>query len=1201
MIGRASRTVHSFVRVVAVVQPSAPIVSLGLLACHPAPEARMNVRPRRCVAVASWPIALAVALGIAFSAAPLAAAEPAAKNKAKAASDTAGGVPGEAFKLDDPADSKPLDPAARYPQVVLDDQPVAYWRFTPGDVATEFASVGGEPLKAVAVGEVRVVEGPRPEGYPAFTSENHAVQLSGNYTYLRVSDPGADSPLDFGHGDSITIEAWVNPRSMSNGQQVYIVGKGRTYRPGFNRNNQNYALRLVANGNGAAVNFLFRSKKDWHRWTSNNEIPLESGWHHIAVTYTFGQPDSICGYLDGKPSKGRWDMGGATDLAPVQDDDEVWIGSAMGGGQSNSFDGQIDEVALFRTAVPAERFAKRYAARTVEAKPLATPGPGEVVVELVESGIPGMADTWDFTAGQASEYHISDVFAFVGLPKKYNDQGIADDRSSAVLLRATGIVQLPQGKHKLLLRSLGSARLLIDGKNVVQTGFPLRGAGGHNPVPELPPPPAPGMRPVPFGHRESVVEVELDGQPHEFRLEALVGGRSRRLETGELSLNVAGPDGSFAFLAPGDVSVSKDRIVHSEANWAAVAQRERQRLEQLNAQRRAEKQQLTADYWEQRREIARNYVASLPAIDIPEVAGAANPIDRFILARLKETGAEPQLLVDDLAFLRRATLDTIGVIPSPQEIEAFLADPPDERRALAIDRLLSDSRWADHWVPYWQDVLAENPGLLKPKLNNTGPFRYWLHESFVDNKPMDRFLTEAVMMQGSMYYGGAAGFAMASQNDAPMAEKAFVLTKAFLGVNLKCARCHDAPYHPFKQGDTFQMAAMLHRGPQSIPSSSSVPMAEGGRKPLVEVSLKPGSALQPQWPLVELVQDQLAEGLVTNPADSRARFAALMTAPANERFAQVMVNRLWHRYLGRGLVEPVDDWFDAEPTHPQLLDYLARELVLSGYDLKHVARLILSSDLYQRQVRKPDQPLFTGPERRRLEAEQIVDSLHVAVGKAMDTEVLTFDPDNLRQASTFMNFGVPRRSWEFTSLSNERDRPALALPVAQSVVDMLMMFGWRDSRQDPITVRETEPMPLQPLVVANGVLSHRLTRVSDNGAMVEVALADQPLEQLIDRVFLQVLTRYPTSAERNMFYELLREGYEDRVVPDAEVMLPQKPRHAVSWTNHLHADATTIKLELEELARAGDPPTARLKADWRERLEDMVWTLTNTPEFVFAP
>ena len=117
------------------------------------------------------------------------------------------------------------------------------------------------------------------------------------------------------------------------------------------------------------------------------------------------------------------------------------------------------------------------------------------------------------------------------------------------------------------------------------------------------------------------------------------------------------------------------------------------------------------------------------------------------------------------------TLDTIGILPTPAEIAALAADKQGTGRQRAIERLLADDRWADNWVGYWQDVLAENPGILKPELNNTGPFRWWIHESFVDNKPIDRFATELITMEGSIYYGGPAGFVMASQNDAPLAEK----------------------------------------------------------------------------------------------------------------------------------------------------------------------------------------------------------------------------------------------------------------------------------------------------------------------------------------------------------------------------------------------------------------------------------------------
>ena len=167
----------------------------------------------------------------------------------------------------------------------------------------------------------------------------------------------------------------------------------------------------------------------------------------------------------------------------------------------------------------------------------------------------------------------------------------------------------------------------------------------------------------------------------------------------------------------------------------------------------------------------------------------------------------------------------VGRIPTRAELSAFLTDRRADRRTRVIERLLSDRvGWADHWMGYWQDVLAENPGILKPQLNNTGPFRWWLHEAFVDNKPMDRFATELTMMEGSTLGGGPGGFALATLNDAPMAAKAHVLGKAFLATELQCARCHDAPAHPFKQRDLFSLAALLARAPQAVPVTSTVPV-----------------------------------------------------------------------------------------------------------------------------------------------------------------------------------------------------------------------------------------------------------------------------------------------------------------------------------------------------------------------------------------
>ena len=213
------------------------------------------------------------------------------------------------------------------------------------------------------------------------------------------------------------------------------------------------------------------------------------------------------------------------------------------------------------------------------------------------------------------------------------------------------------------------------------------------------------------------------------------------------------------------------------------------------------------------------------------------------------------LQADDWSFLRRVALDTIGTIPTAEHIKFFFAQPEATRRQAIIDKLLAEPGYADHWVGYWQDVLAENPNILNPTLNNTGPFRWWIHESFLDNKPFDQFATELILMEGSVRYGGPGGFSVASQNDVPMAAKAHVIGQAFLGLEMKCARCHDAPYHDFLQRDLFSLAALLKREPEKVPKTSSLNLdafAVRGREPLVKVTLKPGEAVAANWPFEEI-------------------------------------------------------------------------------------------------------------------------------------------------------------------------------------------------------------------------------------------------------------------------------------------------------------------------------------------------------------
>ena len=1090
----------------------------------------------------------------------------------------------------------PLDQAQASNVAIAEDEPVVHFRF---DASLANSGSLGDDITVKQEGKVELGQaGPRPKLYPDFSARNKALKLNGGY--LRIADPGEASPLDFTNGDALTLEAWVNPEMSGNGY-FYIIGKGRTNHDGFVKENQNWSLRLDGKGGEFKLSFLFRDHRNggdehFHRWTSAKTFATRTDWHHVAVAYRFGDPKSIVGYIDGESTKGNWDMGGTTKLPPVVDNDEVWVGSSLGGNHGSSFIGNIDEVAIHRRIVPANRLKARYHFEVpvwlVDADKLPD---DSLRVEILEK----VGSDWLFVPNEPTLTYSEPVFAFPKLPVKYSAKGIRVDRSNPFLLRAAGRVRLAEGEHRLLLRARTGTRVRMDGKLIAETKFAIRNASGHESVPELPEPLGQGVRQLRPGLYEQQMVVESPGAEHVFTLEAFVGDSSGlRMETGELSVSILSDGKKYSLLSP------KHHVPLTDEGWENYAEERSMAMDRRNAATRRAVSSEEAEYWQWRHKVARKQLAKLEPL-------GGKCVDDFVDRKLRMAKLKPFDQVDDWTFLRRVSLDVVGVPPTPEQIKTFFADSSPKRRSKFINRILAEDGWADHWVGYWQDVLAENPNILKPSLNNTGPFRFWIHESFADNKPFDRFVTELVMMEGSKYYGAPAGFEMAAENDVPMAAKAQIVAQAFLGLEMKCARCHDAPYHDFRQEQLFSLAAMLKRSPQNVPASSSIPASANitlGR--LVNVTLKPGSNVAPAWPFPELMDGALHDEVVRKAGDTREQLAALLTDPRNQRFAQVVANRLWKRYMGWGFVEPVDDWDHAEASHPELLDFLGRVFVLSGYDLKHLARLILNSQAYQRELlpnaiesepAEPEERLFAGQVRRRLSAEQVVDSLFAISGKAMGAEELTMDVDGRRPASTFLNLGVPHRAWQLTSLSNERDRPALSIPKAQSVVDVLSVFGWRDSRQDAQTKRDHESNVLQPATVANGVLVKRFSQLSDNSAFTEVAVNAVSPDDLVEILFERVYTREPSAVERQVFVELLSTGFAKRVVPGAKVTKRVKSNHAVSWSNHLSPEATRIKMEMERLTRAGDPPTERLQVEWREKMEDTLWAMANSPEFIFVP
>lgn len=1182
-----------------------------------------------------------------------------------------------------------------------------------------------------------LVEGPDEPLYSGHDEANQAALLSGKDGYILVKDheKGGSGNIRFDEGETFTMESWIRIQSIGNGAMAYLLGKGRHGDLGENLPdmNQNYAVRLQGEGGGARVGFLFTSvdkgngnKREWHRWWSDSAVP-GTGWHHIALSYTFGDGKSLKVWIDGREVKGRWDMGGVTDLPPVTDHDDLVIGTGNRRSASESFSGWIDNLTIYRGKVDPDILTNRY--RFNPPPPPVTKtmlSAGRVLVQVSEKGVPE-ANHWpEFP--EVTETWEESAFGFSALPQKYVSTGVRGDRANPSHFRAAALVTLPPGEHRLLLRGRGASRLYLDGEKVLETPFPSPDTGGHGVVSEqdeyldL----GPDFRFAPPGNREEWTTFTSGGGEHFVILESMIGGvagkSKRRPETGEIVAAIS-PEGSesWQLLTPSDEPVS-----YTDEGWAAYEAQRNDWIAGVDSKARAAKREEHATYWQERREAAAAWVAAQPAIAVPPLPAhlpGSNEIDHFLgdaiaraaaevaedqagsvpyfdevrplleakcydchrggkakgdlrldlhdhalrggenegpaivpgdvaassliyriteeagddimppkgdplpeeeVALLRtwiEEGAhwpsfdvdrfEPTPLADELAFLRRLNLDTVGVPPTEEEIGAYLAEPEATRRTRAIDRLLSDPRWADQWMGYWQDVLAENPNIINPTLNNTGPFRWWLHESLLDNKPADLFVTELIRMEGSERFGGPAGFGTASQNDVPMAAKGIIVSSAFLGVEMKCARCHDAPAHSWKQEDLFQLAALLKESSIKVPATSSVPMDrihQTGRKPLIEVTLAPDSEVTPAWPFEQFCREETGKALAENPDDPRDLLAALVTAPENERFAQVMVNRVWQRLMGRGLVENLSDWEMSTPSHPELLQWLGRELVANDYDLKHIARLIFASHAYQRAVDpllKDTSPLFISPAPRRLSAEQIVDSLFSATGKPFELEEVSLDIDSVRALQNSITLGQPERAWMLASTSNERDRPSLSLPRIQAVASIMETFGWRGARQDPVSIRETEANVLQPAILANGTMGIWLTRLSDDHGITRLALEDQPLEVLIDRLYLRLLTREPSAAERDRYREYLADGYESRIVPPADrpgaVPGERKPVRYVSWSNHLDGPANTLAQEKEAAARAGDPPTEALTANWRARLEDVLWALLNSPEWIYTP
>ena len=466
----------------------------------------------------------------------------------------------------------------------------------------------------------------------------------------------------------------------------------------------------------------------------------------------------------------------------------------------------------------------------------------------------------------------------------------------------------------------------------------------------------------------------------------------------------------------------------------------------------------------------------------------SNFIDGHVWSKLQRLGIVPSGPAEDATFLRRASLDAIGRLPSPEETRAFLEDSEGDKRARLVGRLLERPEYADHWANKWLDLIRPNPFRVGRKA--VWNLDAWVRDAFRTNKPYDQFIREIVAARGSTFRDGAVTI---FRDRREPEEAATLVSQLFLGIRLECARCHQHPFESWSQADFYGFAAYFARIGRKGTGIS--PPISGSEEMLF--TAKSGEVKHPLTGLV--VPPKPLFGKAPTPedpeADPREVLARWMTSPENPYFAQVIVNRVWAEIMVRGLVEPVDDLRATNPpSNGPLLLALAEDFRRHGHDLKHLIRTIMTSSAYgltsetvERNV--SDTRHHSRHYRQRLRAEVLLDALVDITGVDESFE------------------GMPPRSRAAAVWTHRT--PSLSLDT----------FGRPDPNQDPPCERISDTSVVQALHLMNAPNLHAKL-ASETGRVAALAGGDKSPREIVDELYLLAYCRFPTEEERSVGVDL---------------------------------------------------------------------------------
>lgn len=495
------------------------------------------------------------------------------------------------------------------------------------------------------------------------------------------------------------------------------------------------------------------------------------------------------------------------------------------------------------------------------------------------------------------------------------------------------------------------------------------------------------------------------------------------------------------------------------------------------------------------RSAPRNLIPRPP--EVPRVKKKAdNPVDAFLQAYFETNKIKMPRTVDDRVFARRVYLDIVGLLPTPAEMKVFLSDHRKDKRARLAEKLLADNqRYAENWLTFWNDLLRNDykgTGYIDGGRKQITP---WLFSALATNMPYDRFVARLIdpTPESEGFAKGIVWRGVVNASQTPPMQAAQNISQVFMGVNLKCASCHDSFINDWQLSDAYGLANIYSAEP-------------------LEMFLcdKPTGKQAP----LKFIYSELGEmRATTNRQERLENLAGLVTSRKDGRLSRTIVNRLWARFFGRGLVESVDD-MEQPSWNPDLLDWLAEDLVAHNYDIRKTMLRMVTSQAYQMPSVNAGELaernyLFTGPQVRRMTAEQFRDALGLLTGV-----------------------------WY--------DKPAAVIPARTNFVraalvpaDPLMVALGRPNREQVMTTRASAATTLQALELTNG---GTLTKLIQRGAERMTAKAPASNRELIDGLYLQALGRAPSRAERKLAGEMMGQPLKEEGVEDflwAMTMLPE--------------------------------------------------------------